>query len=243
MEGVKYSYTFTRTRVIPVIDKFVESIFLHVVNVGKYKFFELPVELDGLCQHPMTAPPLAAIIMEVQKSKGDIMIMTDKFPPDLVSWLLVHFHGQIEIFVGSKMVYTKTLEQEEKKLKFLLRNTCSTSDSCLELANPDRHIEVSVFTAGAFKTVLKDNYSFSPSSAPSDRQRLYSLDVLRHWQLRLDKDEKNKIRLVAQEIVKWLLNLPVKPRGHDVGFLRVTKEHGPKSRITRVADLFAMFRL
>lgn len=98
-KGVKYGYSIYRTRLMPVIAKFVESVALNVVNVGNDFRSVLPEALGSLCDHPLTSKSLSAVIMAVSRAEGDIVITCDRFPGDLATWLLTHVHGTLEISV------------------------------------------------------------------------------------------------------------------------------------------------
>lgn len=84
-KGVKYGYSIYRTRLMPVIAKFVESVALNVVNAGHDFRFTLPPELKDLCNHPLISRTLSAVIMAVTRAEGDIVITSDRFPGDLAT--------------------------------------------------------------------------------------------------------------------------------------------------------------
>lgn len=240
--GVRYGYSIHRTRLMPVLTKFVDSVALNIVNAG-YDLYSLPEELKGICNHPLGADTYAAIAMTIQRSTGDILITTDKYPGDIVCWLMNHFHGSLEISISGKVVCERILGGLKKRLIILIPQGCIPG-KCRQGDEQEHEIRVSVHAGKDFVEVIKELYSYDPKIGPTNRQPLYSSDVLHHWERGiLNKDESNKIRLAAQEMVKWLLQVPIKPHLHKTGFVHLTdgnqlESHG---RIMRLEDMMKRF--
>jgi len=218
-KGVQYGYSIHRTRLMPVLAKVVDSVALNVVNAGCNLKSTLPEGLKKLCAHPLTAVTFSAIAMAIMRAKGDLVLTSDSFPPDITTWLLTHFQGYLEISVSGKIVFEEKLGAEKRKLIFLVYERCTCVDGRRNIADESRHVKLAAKVEGSFVALIEDSYCFDPNPRPSDRQKLYETDVLWDWQrAKLRPNEISEVRLTAKAIVRWLLNLPVKPHLHDIGF-------------------------
>jgi len=93
---VQLKYEALRPPMRAVIAKLVDSIFLNLSNAG-YRTTDLPEELAHLQVHVLDGANFAAIVMQVQKTTKDLFLSADRFPGDIILWLLNHFEGHWEI--------------------------------------------------------------------------------------------------------------------------------------------------
>lgn len=208
---INTSYSIQKTRLRPVLSKMVESIALNVVNSG-HNLAPLPDEVAGLCVHIASAATFAAVVMAVQNSKNDILIYCNCFCGDILLWLMAHFDGTIELSIAGKVVYEKAFGNAKIRVTILVRETCDPAS--LNHFTKGIHIEVSLnLGGGQFKTILKKNSTSRIGPVVSKRQDLYLIDDIniRNNQGVLNYAELNDVRLTAQAIANWLLQIPLKP--------------------------------
>jgi len=239
LNGVRYGYSIHRTRLMPVLTKFVDSVALNIVNAG-HDLNGLPEQLKIICSHSLNAATYAAVAMVVQRSAGDILITTKRFPGDMVYWLMNHFHGTLEISISGKVLYERTLGGLKTRLIILIPQGCIPGN-CRSNNDINHDIRVSVHAGKEFVEVVKEVYGYDPNVGPTNRQPLYSSDVLHHWERGiLNKDERNRVRLAAQGMVKWLLQVPITPHGYKIGFQHDDRQqsHG---RTLRLEDMMKRF--
>ena len=96
----KYTYEVWRAPTRAVISRLVESIFLNISNAG-HQAESLPPELADLHVHLVDDTNFAAIVMQVQRTTNDLVLQADRFPGDVVLWLLNYFEGYLEVYVKS----------------------------------------------------------------------------------------------------------------------------------------------
>ena len=80
-EEVSYQYNIQRALIKAVISKIVESIYINVVNSG-HSIGGLCEELNHLHPHLLTSVTFAGIVMDIQRTDKDILIVSDRFPAD-----------------------------------------------------------------------------------------------------------------------------------------------------------------
>ncbi|KAL8714697.1 MAG: hypothetical protein Q9225_006535, partial [Loekoesia sp. 1 TL-2023] len=91
----KHDYEVWRAPTRAVIAKVVESIFLDISNPG-HQTEPFPPELANLHVHVLDDANFAAIAMQIQRTLSDLLLQADRFPGDIILWLLNHFEGHLE---------------------------------------------------------------------------------------------------------------------------------------------------
>jgi hypothetical protein len=238
-EGVSLKYNVQRSPIKAVMSKIVESIYLNVVNVG-HDLNGLPEELTHLHQHLVDDRTFAGVVMGIQRTEKDVVIRSDRFLADLALWLLLHFHGRIEVSVGNRVLFEKELGSEKRVVRIMIKEECPMdSTSCNTIDGP---VNAMVSVGDELLTFLKgtDDSDFNPCSF--SRQPFYELDALTSGPRSsrskiLNRAECNSVLHVAKVMMSWLLNLDIisSPELHGLTF-KLTLENDATSKM-KVRDL------
>ncbi|KAF2268572.1 hypothetical protein CC78DRAFT_565446 [Lojkania enalia] len=237
-------YSIHRTRLTPVLRKFVESVALHVVNAGStLKILPPEIQKFYVHKHPLDPSMFSALTMAIQRSDGEMLITCTNFPHDLVSWVLSHFHGYLEISVSGLIVFEEALGRVPKKLLILVKKSCEDESVGSCVISGQDIVEMTTRVGGSFQTLFSDAACHTVAR-PADRQKLYSTSMLYHCQHRiLTQQETAEVHLAAQCMLKWLMDLEVRPHRHSVGFAawqNGEEEHRRYKRV-KIQDLMARY--
>ncbi|KAL1615322.1 hypothetical protein SLS54_009103 [Diplodia seriata] len=251
--GVSMKYYVQRAPILAVMSKIVESIYVNVVNAG-HDLKSLPEELGNLHHHYLDDRTLAGIIMGVQRETGDVVLRSDYFLSDLTFWLLSHFHGRLEIFVGRNLLFRKELGNESRNLKMMIRDECSADRSFC--SRTEGSVEASVSRNDGVFTFLRGNndrkfpqpstrrdfYKYRDeqfSGTYPDRFGLYSGSKYQSTKI-LNAAESKAVDRVAKGIMKWILNITIEPFYDGSGICFATLLESNKNDRTdkiRIGDL------
>ena len=207
----KYTYEVWRAPTKAVISKVVDSIFLNISNSG-HKTEQLPTELTHLHVHVVDDTNFAAIVMQVQRTSNDLLLRADRFPGDIVLWLLNHFEGYLEVYVESERVYEAKLGVATRKITTIIEGTCSDDHrTCNSRPWPVILAEV---IDGKPCRLVGGSCSEDLKSCSYQRQELYTTDNLMNTtyvsnKTHLGGEARNQIRHVARRITKWLMHVPL----------------------------------
>jgi hypothetical protein len=90
---------------------------------------EIPLELSSLCVHNCDATTFADVVVKISKSKHDILLFCDRFQAMILSWLLAHFQGPVEVSVGGRRRFKTQQEHSSRTLTMLVHKACE-DDTC-----------------------------------------------------------------------------------------------------------------
>ena len=195
-----------------VIGKIVDSIFLHVSNAG-HQAMGLPPELASLHVHTMGPTEFAAIVMQVQRSRRNLVLRADRFPGDVILWLLNHFEGLVEVYVGSPRIYKATLGSgpHDQKFTAIIKENCPDDHSKCD--NRSWPVLLSETISGQPHTLFQEASSQVLKACSYQRQKLYDTENLMKtsyisYKVYHDREQQNSIRHTARRITKWLMCVP-----------------------------------
>ena len=206
----KYTYEVWRAPTRAVISRLVESIFLNISNAG-HQAEGLPPELADLHVHLVDDTNFAAIVMQVQRTTNDLVLQADRFPGDVVLWLLNHFEGYLELYVKSAKVYEAKLGIHTRKITAIVKDTCTDDHSnCNDRAWP---VVLAEIIGGEPRRLVGGSSSEDLKPCSYQRQKLYKTESLMNttytsYKVHIGKEERNEIKHVARRITKWLMNVP-----------------------------------
>lgn len=207
----KYSYEVWRAPIRAVISKVVESIFLNISNVG-HQTGNLPPELANLHVHPVDDTNFAAIVMQTQRASNDLVLRADRFPGDVVLWLLNHFEGYLEVYVKSAKIYEAKLGAHTRKIITIIQETCTNDHrACNSRAWP---VVLAEIVDGEPCRLVGGSSSEHLKPRSYQRQKLYTTENFMStthssYKVHLGKEERNDIKHAARRITKWLMHVPI----------------------------------
>lgn len=210
------AYSIQLKRLKGILQKICESIALHVINPG-HGVGAIPPELSALCAHNCNATVFANVVVKISNSKHDILLYCDRFQAMILSWLLAHFHGSIEVSVGGRKRFKTQPGHTSRSLTMLVHSTCEDS-TCQGRAGK---IEVSEKAGDSWTRIMfgtgQDNQSARPNrlrpesgeahSRPLLREPVYDNNALYFGVL--NKEAKFRGKSLAHRMVKWLLGISV----------------------------------
>ncbi|KAK0509606.1 hypothetical protein JMJ35_008000 [Cladonia borealis] len=241
----KYTYEVWRAPTRAVISKLVESIFLNISNAG-HQTESLPPELADLHVHLVDDTNFAAIVMQIQRTSNDLVLQADKFPGDVILWLLNHFEGYLEVYVKSAKVYEAKLGIHTRRITAIIKDTCTNDDSnCNDRAWP---VVLAEIIDGEPRRLVGGSSSEDLKPCSYQRQKLYKTESLINttytsYKVHIGREERNETKHVARRITKWLMNVPtnVKDWPQFAGFCFKSEvesdEDRDRSRDFKVAQL------
>ena len=206
----KYTYEVWRAPTRAVISRLVESIFLNISNAG-HQTESLPPELADLHVHLVDDTNFAAIVMQIQRTSNDLVLQTDRFPGDVILWLLNHFEGYIEVYVKSAKVYEAKLGVHTRKITAIVKDTCTNDHSnCNDRSWP---VILAEIIDGEPRRLVGGSSSEDLKPCSYQRQKLYKTERLMNttytsYKVHIGREERNEIKHVARRITKWLMNVP-----------------------------------
>ncbi|KAI4261723.1 MAG: hypothetical protein L6R42_003081 [Xanthoria sp. 1 TBL-2021] len=213
-EETKYTYEPWRASIRAVIVKVVESIFLNITNAG-HQTDAIPQELAGLHVHVLDDTNFAAIAMQIQRASRNLLLKAEKFPGDIVLWILNHFAGTIEVYVGSARIYEANLGRHNKSLTIVVTDPCSDDhERCDGRTWP---VELAEIIDGRPHRLVGGSSSENLTPCTYQRHKLYETEnIMNNTQMSkqyyLDKGQQNETLHVARRIMKWLMEVPITTR-------------------------------
>jgi hypothetical protein len=220
-EGASQVYRYEKSRLLPVVEKIVESITLNVVN-GSGNFDNLPEEIRGTCSHHIDPQTFAAAAMAISRSSGDVIIRCNRFLGGLYVWLLAHIEGDMSLSIAGKIIHRATLGRHLRSVTMLADEACSTEHD--EITST---LVISTNVGGTLRTMLRHTADHAKlgGSCVNIRQPLYDLvGYNRAGQMNkaLNRRESREVRIAGQNIVRWLLAQPTFA-DHDFGIVYSTR--------------------
>jgi hypothetical protein len=202
------SYRYEKDRLLPVVQKIVESIILNVVNCSG-NFDKIPAELLGICSHHTDSHTFAAAAMAISRSSGDVVIRCNRFLADLYVWLLAHIEGQISISIAGKIIHRANFGRSLRSVTMLADEACPADHGEVTTT-----LVVSRNVGGILATMLKHTADHVEVSGTclNIRQPLYDLVGYKcaGWiNKALTPQESRQIRIAGQRIVRWLMARPI----------------------------------
>jgi hypothetical protein len=241
-------YKIQQSRLKGVLRKVCESIALHVVNPG-HSVGEIPPALASLCMHQCNPSTFSDVVMKISQSRYDILLYCERFQAGVLSWLLAHFQGTIEVSVGGKRLFETKPENPERCLTMLVQKTCidtSCEDSiggmevCEKAGDLWTRIMFGVDSHKGHDPGPRRSGQQRPSS-PFLRESIYDAKV-QYFHV-LNKEAKFRARSLAHRMVKWLLGVPIEPLPDTCLLAFKTskndniKARGMEGAQTRIGDL------
>lgn len=211
----KYIYEVWRAPIKAVISKLVESIFLNISNPG-HKTESFPPELAQLHVHLVDDTNFAAIVMQIRRTCNDLVFQADRFPGDVILWLLNHFEGYLEIYVKSAKYYEAKLGVDNRKITAIIKETCSDDhETCDGRSWPVVLAEV---VDGKPRRLVGGSSSEDLKPCSYQRQNLYTTKNLMttayaSFKTSLKGEQHNEIKHTARRITKWLIHVPINVTG------------------------------
>jgi hypothetical protein len=202
------SYRYEKDRLLPVVQKIVESIILNVVNCSG-NFDKIPAELLGICSHHTDSHTFAAAAMAISRSSGDVVIRCNRFLADLYVWLLAHIEGQISISIAGKIIHRANFGRSLRSVTMLADEACPADHGEVTTT-----LVVSRNVGGILATMLKHTADHVEvgGTCLNIRQPLYDLVGYKcaGWiNKALTPQESRQIRIAGQRIVRWLMARPI----------------------------------
>ena len=207
----QYSHEVWRAPIRAVISKLVDSIFLNITNPG-HRTAEIPPELAHLHVHPVDDTNFAAIVIQVQKTSNDLVLQADRFPGDIILWLLNHFEGYLEVYVKSTKAYEAELSGHGRKITAIVQETCSDDHKvCNGRSWP---VVLAEIVDGELHRLVGGSSSEDLKPCSYQRQKLYMTENLVNTTYTSDKvhlgiEERNEIKHAARRITQWLMCVPI----------------------------------
>jgi hypothetical protein len=201
------AHNLQRQRLKAILGRVCESIALHVVNPG-HSVGALPRELSELCAHLCDPLTLGDIFSKIHQSKKDILVYCDRFPAPLVSWLLVHFEGIVEVSLGGAKIYTKSGGHITRSVTILVKKRCPqgicsvTGQETIRVC--ERHDQ-------DWKSIVYMKEDPRLHSTSLQRHSLYHTDDYSRFRM-LSFQARNKITQTACGVVSWLLSIRLEYR-------------------------------
>ncbi|GAB7330227.1 hypothetical protein MBLNU13_g01887t1 [Cladosporium sp. NU13] len=207
-----HNLALSKSRLLPVLEKVVDSITLNVVNCG-HDLGSLPPQLRDICSHTCDAQTFATVTMALAKSSDNLTIRCKKFVVDVFVWTLAHIEGKIELSVVGEIVYKEDIGSSKRSLLFLVDEDCSCDQQQRSMA--DEHVDcavtVSTSIEGDLRTFLRQDGHLKNmcGTNPYTRAVLYDVDDSTGCSLgALLPSEKHEILQVSQKIILWILQRP-----------------------------------
>jgi hypothetical protein len=200
-------------RIRPVIAKVVDSIHLHIVNMG-HTGLELPKAINDLPKHYLASFSLVSAIKAVEDRSGsDIVIQMKGCIVDLIDWLFHHWDGTLRVSVNNKIVFEDLMGMSPQTLTLVIENSCNADTDCQN----EEHIIPYQIGRGIGST-LNDASQVNGISDPMDgfaggsRYRSELYDIQNPFKTRkayLNMEELKYAERTAQKVVLSIVELPV----------------------------------
>ncbi len=216
---VQLRYEVLRAPIRAVVSKVVDSIFLNVVNSG-HQIPPLPETLRHLHPHLLRDGAFAGIAMGIQRTEGDVVLLSDPFSVDIATWLFSHFEGIVEVSVAGELLFCKALGGSSRRIQMICRTRCPPDqENCRDAIGV---VKASVWTGQQFTIFLQHSSDFKRHPRSYTRRKLYQTDgrtspidsnlttKLTGKLASLNFKERDDVRAVAKQMLTWLLQTPLK---------------------------------
>ena len=205
-------YDPSRTQLRPVVSKIISSVWYNVVNAG-CDTVPLPAELMSICHNGHYLDPddfarIACIINTRRPSKA--ILRSNHLLRNITLWLLLHYDGLLVVNVGGKIVFERQLGNTTKELELNVKMQCLPDEGCDGLGTEKYEIWENV--AGKFEHFMTgySQWSFEQHPQSGIRQKLYDMPFWEPRESRIwDAGIRLLIRCTAQEMMRWLLGVPI----------------------------------
>ena len=209
-------YTSEHNRVRVVVGKIVSSVWYNVVNAG-CDTVTIPQQLLDLCPrgHYLDPDDFGRAVSTIHAHcPSKAILRANHFLRDVFLWLLLHYDGTLVVTVGGHIVFSTNLGNPQRELEFHIASACAPAGGCdgpkWEPYTILRHV------SGKFSELFS-GASFSEFSdlptRPGVRQKLYDIPRLYpHDSPMWNKGSQIMVKLAAQSIMRWLLNIPLSPQ-------------------------------
>lgn len=209
--------TIAMARVRPVIDKIVDSIHLHTVNMGQ-GVAQLPGFVDSASKHYLAPFILAEAIVAIQQLSGkNIVVQMEVFVIDLFCWIYHHWPGKIVVGISNNIVFEEILGDSIEILTILVIKSCAAQDDC---HHPEHVGSIEIGECIDFMNPAHPKYEkryvgiTDPAAGMSQesayRAPFYDIrNPFRTRECRLNQKEEKTAQRAAQDIVRSIVALPV----------------------------------
>jgi hypothetical protein len=228
-------------RIRPVVLKVVESIALHVFNLGG-GIDPLPDCLQELPHHFLAPSTLAEAIHTIQnltdtvrKTDGlEILVKMEHCAIDLLSWTYHHWDGKLSISKDNRYIFQEPMGEGSGILTIMITDCTKVADC----HDPEHVGTVWIGTCQAPHSNVFQHHRMAfegitdPSVSPDPvcRSALYEIqNPYVTLFLRLSRTEKIAAGRYAQQIVRSIIDLPVKP-GRDAFCLELKVDDSADKR-------------
>ena len=194
----------SRIQLQSVVEKIVSSVWYNIVNSGTNPM-ALPSCLDRLCAkgHNLDGVNLGRVIAALGERRDSVMIRSDRLLVNLALWLMLHFHGRLFVTVAGTIIFDEKLGEETTEIEWRVKEACT--DYCGFIVS-QQDVEILGIVGATFDVFLTVSaLNFVP--VPQTRQQLYSAKLV--GATSLPKSSIIWTRCTAQQIMKWILSLPV----------------------------------
>lgn len=219
-----------KARIRPVIAKVVDSIHLHIVNMG-HGAQKLPHAIDTLPKHYLASFVLAGAIKAIRdRADGNILVFMNGCIVDLLDWIIHHWTGMLCISVNNRVVSEEQMGMTRQKVTVIIEDHCAAEMRC----NDEDHIiqfKISRSTGTGISEPTPHQGITEPLLARRDshyRTPLYDLrNPFQTTRARLNLEEGKAAERSAQRVVQSIVDLPVQllPRGLDLKIDENSKLH------------------
>ncbi|KAK2839350.1 hypothetical protein FQN49_006227 [Arthroderma sp. PD_2] len=207
----------TESIIRPVLAKTVDSIHLHITNIGlrtdtSFKY------LDHLTKHYMDHFNMADMIQELVKVSGyDLLLQMNCYMVEIIDWITTHWSGLLVLCVDNEILFRETLGTSGRTLTAAIYNSCTAQGECA----PGTHLQsfdlgkVTGQAGGASEHVFSGGLDVDETAAEFDldsrhRSSLYDIrNPFKTYHLYLNAKEQRAAERAGQEVVHCILSLPV----------------------------------
>jgi hypothetical protein len=233
----------------PVLEKIVDSIHLHVTNMGMGTD-PSPKCLDHLTKHYIDHFNLADMVKAFAGVSGcDLLLQMNCYIVEIIDWLLTHWSGRFYLCVDNEIAVSETLGTSSCNLTVVIHNSCTVQGECV----PGTHVQsfelgkVTGQAGEAAEYVYSGLLDVDETAAEFDlyscyRSPLYDIqNPFRTHHFCLNSKEQKAAERAGQEVVQCILGLPVaslwhthdsatKPASCSILGLRVDSKSATKCR-------------
>jgi hypothetical protein len=243
--GCQPKYHVPRAPITAVISRVVDSIYLNITNAG-HNSVPLPEKLKIFHSHLLDDITFAGTVMQIQRTTGVLLLQCDRFPGDLVLWLINHFEGKLNVYLANREVFRQDLGTSPQTLLLAIRERCP-EDLALYIK---RDWPITLSEMHQTHRVLHQGSTDGDKSPCSfAMQKFYSTECFTtsHTDNKtyLNRDARNHSEYVAKKMLFWLLDRELEGRSegtlHTEGICfkchAETPVGGPNTRRLRIGDL------
>lgn len=227
-------------RIRPVLEKLVDSIHLHTVNMG-HGVEELPSELQNIPEHNLAAIVFANIICYLRKTNSEesgIVISMDYGAAGLITWIFLHWHGRLIISLANEIVFERQLGNSLNSATIIIKKRCKDGKDCRDPTHiKGRPIDIGRVVQGEFVSdyMQKNPRPFQDEESCGHRKSTYRSPLYEFVNpnetknLALNPLEKKQSQRAAQSVVRSIMSLKVQPSDHDIVSLSLFTVKGSKN--------------